>query len=48
MSSIVAADMNNDGVVDIMIGNDGDADQVLVMAAFMMHWNLYCDDFSCK
>ena len=28
--SIVAADVNNDGMVDIIIGNDGDADQVLV------------------
>ena len=27
--SIVAADVNNDGMVDIIIGNDGDADQVL-------------------
>ena len=30
MYSIVAADVDNDGMVDIIIGNDGDADQVLV------------------
>ena len=30
MRIIAAADVNNDGMVDIIIGNDGDADQVLV------------------
>ena len=34
--SIVAADVNNDGMVDIIIGNDGDGNQVLAMADFMM------------
>ena len=36
--AIVAADVNNDGMVDIIIGNDGDANQVLAMAALMMQW----------
>jgi hypothetical protein len=30
------ADVNNDGMVHIILGNDGDADQVLAMAALMM------------
>ena len=49
--SIVAADVNNDGMVDIIIGNDGDGDgdgnQVLAMVNFMMQWNLY-DGSICK
>ena len=45
--AIVAADVNNDGMVDIIIGNDGDANQVLAMAALMMQWIL-SDGISCK
>ena len=45
--TIVAADVNNDGMVDIIIGNDGDANQVLAMAALMMQWIL-SDGISCK
>jgi hypothetical protein len=38
MYSIVAAGVKNDGMVDIIIRNDGngDADQVLAMTALMM------------